>query len=140
MRLLFLLSLVLVVSCGKAPSGANFGTTTVTELTTLKGEPLKEEVIPIVGGKVLHYADNEKFQIQGEVVTHQFIDPKADEANLIYWKHAFKDCSSSNIKTSEKSDGHTPAEYFFKCDAMGTGVIYTERSDKVTRIIKYEKK
>ena len=141
MRLLILLSLVLITSCAaNKKSGAQFGTTTLAELVILKGEPLKEEAIPVEGGKVLLYGNDEKFQIKDNIVTHSIRNPKDDESNLIYWKHAFKNCATTSTKISEKTEGHQLAEYILKCDAEGTGVVYRDNSEIVSRVVEYEKK
>ena len=140
MKILFLLFLVFTVSCAANKKEAQYGKTTVPELIILKGEPLKEEPIPVEGGKILIYEDNEKFQIKNNVVTHSFRNPTVDESNLIYWKHAFKDCDSTTTVISEITSGHELAEFLMKCDAMGIGVVYFDRSEVILRVMEYEKK
>ena len=140
MKLLILLSLVFTVSCAADKRETHYGKTTVPELITIKGEPLKEEVIPVEGGKILIYSDNQKYQIKHDVVTHSYRNPKIEESTLIYWQHAFKDCDVVNVVVTEKIQGHESPEMLLKCDALGTGVVYLERSDVVLRVIEYEKK
>lgn len=140
MRLFFLLSLILTVSCGAEKKGPQYGTTTLKELIALRGEPIKEEVIPVEDSKVSHYEDGDKFQSMSGVVTHGYLNPKKDERNLIYWKHAFKDCDVIIQKITEERVGHELPEYLMKCDALGTGVVYTQDSEIVLRVIQYEAK
>lgn len=140
MRPLYLLSLILLISCGAQKQGPSYGKTTVQELLVLKGEPVKEEVIPVEDSKVLHFEGDEKYQIKNDVVTTGFINPKKDERNLIYWKHTFKNCDVVIEKLTEKQIGHEPIEYLMKCDALGVGVVYSQDSETVSRVIEYEAK
>ncbi len=140
MRNLLLLTLVLMASCAPSTNSTQFGKTTFAELAIFKGEPLRVEAIPVEGGKILIYENNEKIQTQNDIVTNSFRDPKNDEINLIYWKHAFKDCEFIISQISEKTEGHELAEMMMKCDAQGIGVIYTDGSEIVSRILEYEKK
>lgn len=140
MRLLVLLSLVLTVSCAANKRETHYGKTTVPELILLKGEPLKEEAIPVKDGKIFLYSDNLKFQIKNNVVTHSYRNPTNDESTLIFWKHAFKNCNPTNEKISQKNNGHELIEFLMKCDAQGIGVVYLADSETVLRVIEYEKK
>ena len=140
MRLILLFTMILVASCAANKREAQFGKTTTAELVVLKGQPLEEETIPLEGAKILIYEDDEKFQVENDVVTHSFRNPTTDESNLIYWKHAYKGCAATNEVISKETDGHQLVEYLMKCDAEGTGVIYKDQSDKISRIIQYEKK
>lgn len=138
MKPLFYLSLLVVASCGVKHSSVDYGKTTVSDLVAQKGEPIEEKKIPVKDAKILLYDDNEKFQVKGDVVTHGFKDPKGDEKTVLYWKHKFRDCSTSTRKISE-TKGHELPEYELKCSEQGTTVIYTEGSDFVSRIIEHEK-
>ncbi|MFA5584605.1 MAG: hypothetical protein WDA09_10365 [Bacteriovoracaceae bacterium] len=140
MRLLFIFSLVMITSCGAQKSGPNYGKTTVKELLTEKGEPTKEELIPVEDSKVLHFDGGEKYQVKNDIVTNGYLNPSKEERNLIYWKHAFKDCDVVTQKLTEKQVGHERPEYLMKCDALGKGVVYTEDSDIVLRVVEYEAK
>lgn len=140
MRPLFLFFLVFAISCAANRKEAQYGKTTLPELIILKGEPIKEEPIPIEGGKILIYEDDEKFQIQNQIVTHRLRNPTIDESNLIYWKHAFKECDFIITKVSQKTEGHELEEYLMKCDALGIGVVYFDRTEMVLRVMEYEKK
>lgn len=140
MRLLFVLPLLLTFSCGADKKGPHYGKTTVQELMAEKGEPLKEELIPVEDSKVLHYDGGEKYQVKNDIVTNGYLNPKKDERNLIYWKHAFKDCDVILQKINEKKVGHELPEYLMKCDALGIGVVYTQDSEIVSRVVEYEAK
>ena len=140
MRLFILLSLVLLVSCGAQKKGPTYGKTTVQELIAEKGEPVKEEVIPVDDAKVVHFEGGDKYQTKNDIVTNGYLTPNKSQRNLIYWKHAFKDCDVITQKLTEKQVGHEKPEYLMKCDAMGIGVVYTQDSDIVLRVIEYEAK
>ena len=68
MRLFILLSLVLLVSCGAQKKGPTYGKTTVQELIAEKGEPVKEEVIPVDDAKVVHFEGGDKYQTKNDIV------------------------------------------------------------------------
>lgn len=138
MKLLCYFSFLMLASCGIKHSSLDYGKTTMSDLVSVRGEPSEEKSIPMDGGKIVHYEDNEKFQVKNEIVTHGFKDPKGDEKNLIFWKHKFKDCQTSNTKISTPI-GHELAEYEFKCPALGITVIYSEGSDFISRIVEHEK-
>ena len=107
----------------------------VAQLVQEKGQPLKEESIPVQDGKVLHYAHDEKFQVKGEIVTNSFRNPKSDEASLLYWKNAFRDCETTEKILRPKGAG--PAELEFRCQSQGISVVHAEGSDVVTRVLEY---
>lgn len=140
MKLLLLIFLLFAISCSANKKDPQYGKTTLPELINLKGQPEKEEAIPLEGEKIVHYVDDEKFQIKNDVVTHRYRNPTKEEVTLIYWKHAFKDCAITITKTNEKKNDHELAEFLMKCDASGTAVVYFENSDLVLRVIEYEKK
>ncbi len=137
MKTFLLLSLLAVAACGVKHSSVDYGKTTTSALIAEKGEPL-EKSAPEKSIEIYQYADNEKFQIKGDVVTHGFKDPKGDEKTLLFWKHKFKDCETISRKISERK-GHELPEYELKCPALGTTVIYTEGSEFVSRVVEHEK-
>lgn len=131
------LSLLAFAACGVKHSSVDYGKTTAAALISERGEPL-EKSAPVKSVEIYQYADNEKFQIKDEIVTHGFKDPKGDERTLIYWKHKFKDCDSTSRKISERK-GHEIPEYELKCSSQGLTVIYTEGSEFVSRVVEHEK-
>lgn len=138
MRLFFILSSLLLISCGAQNNEPSYGKTTVRELIEVKGEPVQEEVIPVEDSKVLHYEDGEKYQVKSGVVTSGYFNPKSEQRTLIYWKHKFKNCDVKVLKLTEKVIGHEKPEFLMKCDELGTGVVYLEDSDMILRVIRYE--
>ena len=118
MKIVFQLSLIILVSCGGKSSSVNYGKTTRADLVAMKGEPIKETTAPVKDTQILLYDDEEKFQVQNDIVTHQFKNPKGDEKTLIYWKHRFKDCDTQTNVIS-KASGHVPAEYEMSCASEG---------------------
>lgn len=133
------LSLLVIAACGvKHTSSVDYGKTTKADLVAEKGEPVAEKTIPVKGGEILEYQDNEKFQIKNDLVTHGFKNPKGDEKNLLFWKHKFKDCDTVIRKISEKN-GHVLPEYELKCQSEGITVIYSEGSEFVSRLVEHAK-
>ncbi len=132
------LILLAAAACGVKHSSVDYGKTTVSDLVAAKGEPLKEMKIPVKNSKILMYEENEKYQVEGDVVTHGFKDPKGDEKTLLFWKHKFKDCETQTKKIS-RPKGHELPEYELKCPSEGLTVIYTEGSEFVSRVIEHEK-
>ena len=106
---------------------------TVADLVREKGQPLKEETIPITDGKILNYKNDEKFQVKGDIVVNSFRQPSEEESTLIYWKNKFKDCETEDKVL--KAAGHEAAEKEFICKSMGLRVVYTEGSEFVSRVI-----
>jgi hypothetical protein len=133
------LSFLVLAACGVKHTSVDYGKTTVSDLVAEKGVPLKEEKTSAKDGKMLIYPDNEKYQVDGDVVTHGLKDPKGDEKTVIYWKHKFKDCATTTQQIS-KPQGHETPEYELKCPEQGLTVIFRSGSDFVSRIIENEKK
>lgn len=140
MRPQLLIALLLLTSCGVKNSTFKMGKTTRSEVVALRGEPLKEEVIPVLDGKVMVYEEDEKYQLRGDVVVNSFKNPKGDEKLLIFWKHKFKDCLTHSKKIPGDTKAHTPPEIELSCPQEGISVIYTEGSDSVSRVVEYEAK
>lgn len=138
------LVLLVAAACGVKNSSVDYGKTTLSDLIAQRGNPLKEEVIPTdkkspQDSKVVIFENNEKFQVKKDIITHGFKDPKGDEKTLLYWKHKFRDCSTSTRKVTEAL-AHAPAEHELKCDEQGQTVIYFEGSEFISRVIEHEKK
>jgi hypothetical protein len=127
-------------SCGTKSSPINMGVTTRSELVAIKGEPIREDSIPVKDGQLLVFSDEEKYQLSGDVVVHSFRNPKGDESLVIFWKHKFKDCLTTIKKISPLVNSHTPPEIEYACPEQGLTVIYSEGSDSISRILEYEKK
>jgi hypothetical protein len=140
MRPFLLFGLILLTACGAKSSSVKYGKTTVSDLIKEKGEPLSEEAIPVKEGKVLHFADGDKYQISGEIVTSGFIDPKTHQRTLLFWKHQFKSCHTILKKLPSQSKNHELPEFELACPEEGKSVIYTEGSEFVSRIVEYESK
>lgn len=125
------LVLVLLAGCGEKKS-IEFGKTTKAALIEAKGEPLREEEIP--SGEILTFEKNEKIQVNNGIVTTQFRTPEGDERTVLFWKHKFREC-----ETTEKilNDEALP-EVELSCPAEGASVIYFKGTGKVLRVSKYE--
>ncbi len=122
----------LVIACGEKKS-VEFGVTSRSALISQKGEPVKSESVP--SGELLTYKENEKFQITDDKVTVRFRNPNGDERNLLYWRHRFRECDSSE---KELSDDAVP-EIEFICAKAGTSVVYVKGTGRVVRISEYER-
>lgn len=138
MKINIILALLLLSACGGNISRIEYGKTPVSNLVAQKGEPL-EKLTPAKSIEIYQYEENEKFQVEDDIVTYGFKNPEGDELALLFWKHKFKDCETITKKMSEPNR-HTPPEFELKCAAQGLSVIYTEGSEFVSRVIEYEKK
>lgn len=126
------LILLLFVSCGEKKS-LRLGETTKAALIEMKGEPESSKEIP--GGEILSYKGNENFQVNGEKVTASFRDPGGDEKTVLFWRHAFRDCETSEKKLSD--DDHPEIE--LDCATEGRSVVFVEGSGTVIRVSEHER-
>jgi hypothetical protein len=140
MRVLLLLGLILLASCGVKKSSFKLGQTTRQEVVAMKGEPLREEAIPVKDSTVLVYPDEEKLQFKNDVLVNSFKNPEGDEKQLIYWKHKFKECQLVSKALPQEPAAHTPPEIEMSCPSEGVSIIYSQGSDIVTRVVEYEAK
>ena len=129
-----------MASCGVKKSSFKMGQTTRQEIVAMKGEPLREEVIPVKDSSILVYPDEEKLQIKDDVLINSFKNPQGDEKQLIYWKHKFKECQTISKDLPQENKTHTPPEIEMSCLSEGISIIYTQGSDIVTRVVEYEAK
>lgn len=125
------LVLILLISCGEKKS-IEFGKTTKAALVESKGEPIREEEIP--SGEILTFEKNEKIQVNNGVVTTQFRNPEGDERTVLFWKHKFRECLTTEKEITEEA----MPEMEFACPAEGTSIIYLRGTGKVLRVSKYE--
>ncbi len=138
--MLLILSLIGLVSCADSGSKWRYGETTKAALVAEKGPPDSIER-PLGGSKteVLVYAGNEKFQVTNDVVVAGFRNPTEEERSLIYWRHYFKDCTTSFTELAAVA-GHLRPEKEFKCAHLGLSVIYDPNIDQVTRVVGHAEK
>lgn len=139
MRPFFYVLLLFTLSCGGKPLDVLFGKTSKKELTEIKGEPLKVEDLKNSPDVILHYPEDEKYQITNDKVSAKFHTPSDQEKSLLYWKHKFKDCSTELKQASAIKDSHLKPEMELKCEEQGMSVVYTEGSPFISRIIEYAK-
>lgn len=140
---LCLLALVLCAfaSCsGKSSKAVDYGVTTSAQLKEMKGEPEALQLKDAAhSAEVLVYPDNEKFQIEKDVVVAGFRNPSAQERSLLYWRHKFKDQETSFQAASSSAVGHLPGEMELKSAEAGITVIYDPNVDAVTRVVEHAK-
>ena len=89
--------------------------------------------------EVLSFKDNQKFQIQNDVVMAGFRNPTEEEKSLIYWKHALRDCETTYTELFKPKDSHLKAEKQLSCAELGVSVIYDPNVDQVTRVVDHAK-
>lgn len=142
MRLTLFLSLLMLASCGSGKrSSFEMGKTTRADVVAEKGEPDKEVDLPVKNSKMMIYeSSDDKYQLEGDIVTNSFKNPVGDEKLLIHWIHKFKDCAVSRKTLPKAPQSHTPPEIEMMCPEEGISVIYTEGSDAVSRVVEYAKK
>ena len=126
------LFLLILISCGEKKS-IRIGESTKADVVELKGEPLKTTEVPT--GEVLTYKNDEKIQITGNKVSGTFRDPVGDEKNVLFWRHSFRDCETSEKNLSDE----TIPEIEFSCAAKGQSVVFLKGSGKTLRVSEYER-
>jgi hypothetical protein len=126
------LFLLILISCGEKQS-IRIGESTKADIVQLKGEPLKTVAVP--SGEVLTYKDNEKFQITDNKLAGTFRDPVGDEKNVLFWRHTFRDCDTSEKALSQE----TIPEIELACAKKGQSVVFLKGSGKILRISEYER-
>ncbi|MBY0517107.1 MAG: hypothetical protein K2P81_09375 [Bacteriovoracaceae bacterium] len=131
----FVVLIVLASACGAPKQSVQFGKTTKAGLIEMKGEPESTEK-PVAKSdlSVLVYEEDQKFQIENDLVVAGFRKPVNDETSLLYWRHKFKNCQTS-FQELKKLDNHLRPEKELKCEKTGVSVIYDPNSDQVTRIV-----
>jgi hypothetical protein len=138
MGLSFFVLLFFVVSCGgKQAKKIHYGQTTEATLLEIEGQPKSEQELKYADGKMLIFDEEKKYQVESGVVVGSFQEPEGDQRNLLFWKHKFKDCQTTDLKTSPNSDGK---ERTLKCDEQGTSIVYSEGTGYVIRVVEHEKK
>lgn len=129
--------LLLLISCGDkvTEKAVVLGKTTFTELKKLLGEPQRVDNVAAV--KVAVYLENEKYQIENDLVVAKFRAPFEAEKSLLYWKHLCRD-EAITFRDLEKSvENHLKPEQEFSCKASKITVIYDPNIDKIVRVISY---
>lgn len=121
----------LLFACAEKRSIAP-GLTTRSALVELKGAPENTQEVP--GGEVLSYG-TERYQIKREMLTAVFRDPVGEEKNLLFWRHKFRDCETTERKLSDEVN----AEVEFACPSSGVSAIFVEGTGRVVRVSDYER-
>lgn len=137
-----LISLLMLISaCGVKVtfSGYQMGKTTRAEVIAKDGPPDSEVDIPVPDSKIMNYSDGSKIQLKGDIVTNRFSNPTGDQKLVMWWKHKFKDCATTEKKLPQDIKSHTPPEIEYMCPAEGISIIYTEGSETVGRVVEFEK-
>ena len=127
--------LILAMACGEKSTPVKYGLMTKAALISEKGEPQSVEK-PTTTAEVLIYPDNQKYQVSKDVVVAGFRDPSSEEKSLLYWRHQFKDCSTS-FKEMQKPDNHMHALKELSCAKLGLSVVYDPNIDQVTRVVEH---
>lgn len=121
-------------------SEISYGVTTSAQLKAERGEPLSEQLTDATHTEqVLVYADNEKYQIDKDVVVASFRNPSAEESSLLYWRHKFKDKETTFTPVKTTSHTHLEPEMELKCAAEGITVVFDPNQDVVTRVVEHAK-
>lgn len=129
--------LTLLMSCGDkvTEKAVILGKTTFTELKNLLGEPKRVDKVAAV--KVAVYLENEKYQIENDLVVAKFRAPFEEEKSLLYWKHLCRDEVSTFRDLEKNVQNHLKAEQEFSCKTSRITVIYDPNIDKIVRVINY---
>lgn len=123
--------LMFLLACsGPHRSRIQYGVTTAAQLQAEKGSPVAVER-PTTEARLLVYPEDQKFQVQQDVVVAGFRVPRPEERSLLYWRHKFQDCETSF--TRAQAEG----EMQLKCQAQGMTVLYNSQADLVVRVVEH---
>ena len=133
-----LLLLFTAVSCADQVKLIDYRKTSKRELQSQIGEPTKVEN-PLPSVEVLTYENDQKYQVQADVVTAGFRKPTEEEKSLLHWRHTLRDCQTTFTELSKPKDSHLMAEKQLSCPELGVSVIYDPNVDQVTRVVDHAK-
>ena len=135
---LFLIPLLLILTnCGNklTENVVTVGKTSFNELKTLMGEP--KRIDKDNKNLVAVYSEDQKFQVENQVVVAQFRAPYDAEKSFLYWKHFCKNEETTLRDLEQKKDSHQKPEQEFSCKTSKITVIYDPNIDQIVRVINY---
>lgn len=133
MRLSFMCSLLLLAACSAEKSRVKVGLTSSAQLVEQMGQPQRVDE-PATGVQSFVYPNESKFQVQEGVVVAEMREPVGEEVSLIYWRHQFRDCTTS-FNSLGSSDDHSESLMELACPSMGLKIIYDENIERVIRVV-----
>lgn len=139
-RIFTVVVLMALYACSAPKRGkVEYGVTTVAQLKAELGGPVGEQ--PATENQpqqVLLYPENQKFQIEGKVVTAGFRDPTEEERALLYWRHRFRNEETTfTAVSSAGASTHLAPEMQLRCLSQGITIIYDPNQDAVTRVVEH---
>ena len=134
----FLILSFLLSSCGPGPFKLDFGKLSSKDLKSQMGEPVRVETNQD-GKEVYVYPEEQKFQVNDEIVEAKYRKPTPQEEYLLYWRHKFKKKKTVLKRLPVPKDSHLMAEQELSCPEEGITIIYDPNIDKVVRIFEYAK-
>jgi len=139
MKIIILLSLLSLGACAPGSPLYEMGKSTRSDIVANKGEPLREEKIPVKDGSIMVYEGDEKFQLKGDILTTRFRSPTEIEKSVLYWQHHFKDCHTKRSVVNKNKDNHMREEIELSCPEKGLSVIFLEGATYIERVVEYAK-
>lgn len=113
-----------------------------TELISQYGAPIEvKNSMDAKGAKLYRFKDNINAQLRGDIVEAVFTDPDVskNEEKLNYWLHKFKTDRTTTSKVEGIENTHGSTAVLLKSETQKIGIIYSERTKTVVRIIRYAK-
>ncbi|HXH31039.1 MAG TPA: hypothetical protein VNJ01_09525 [Bacteriovoracaceae bacterium] len=138
MKFYLLITMVLVISCGDKNPTSVIGAHG-NNLIETHGDPIRIDPLPLTNSSMFIYPGNRKFQLQNNTVTNSYRDPQGDETTVLFWKHKFKKCQTELVRVMAEKPSHRNLPVELRCPDQGIGVIFSEGSDLVSRVVEFEK-
>lgn len=129
----------ILASCGNkvTESVVTVGKTSFNELKSLMGEPKRIDKDKNDTKLVAVYSDDQKYQVENQVVVAQFRAPYEAEKSFLYWKHFCRNEETTLRDLESKKETHQKPEQEFSCKASKVTVIYDPNIDQIVRVINY---
>ena len=129
---------VLVACSGAKQSKVKYGVTTAAQLRAAMGEPLSQQATSAQHpSEVVIYPEDERYQIEQNIVVAGFRNPTEQERTLLYWRHHFQGKETTFSATPSAAPSHVHKEMQLRCPSEGLTIIYDTNLDVVTRVVEH---
>jgi len=129
----------LVACSGPRTGKVQFGVTTAAQLKEARGEPVSQQAVTAEHpSQVLIYPQDEKFQVEKDIVVAGFRNPTLAEQSLLYWRHRFQGKETTFTSLDQHTEhSHGASEMQLRCPSEGLTIVYDSNRDIVTRVVEH---
>ncbi len=89
--------------------------------------------------RLLAYADGCSYQVEHDVVVGVSCPPDGSETTLQYWRHRWVGDTQKFEPLPGSANLHGQRRYQLASQQAGMAVIYDEATERVIRVVRYEK-